>query len=230
MEMNTHVKRNSIWLHRLQNVISLHTKMVVWFEIAAVFGFAFLLIWVIAPLKNNLLTVGSVLLVLSFICLVYFRNGETRKTLGLDTKYLISSGFYCLVVTLGMAIVLGIGGYLAGTLRWELALIRRIFWYFFWAAFQQLFFQIFFTTQFKKVFANKYWVALCSALVFSLIHLPNSVLMGATLVSGFFWALIYFHFPNLFTIAVSHATLAVLLKFSLSNALTFGLRIGPGCP
>jgi membrane protease YdiL (CAAX protease family) len=172
---------------------------------------------------------GSVLLVLSFISLVYVRNGENRMTLGLGTKYLKPAGFYCICVTVGMAVGLGFWGYLAGTLRWEVALVQRIFWYFFWAAFQQLFFQIFFTTQFKKVIPNKMGVALCSALVFALIHLPNFLLMGATFVSGFCWALIYCRYPNLFSIALSHATLAVLLKFSLSNVLTCGLRIGPGC-
>ena len=229
METNTQAKWIPIWLLRLNSSISINSKAIIWLEILGVFGFAFLLIWAIAPLKNNLLTVGSVLLVLSFISLIYIRSGENRTTLGLSSKYLKSSGFYCLVLTLGMAVALGIWGYLAGTLRWEISLARRIFWYSFWAAFQQLFFQIFFTTQLKKVLANKYYVALFSALVFSLIHLPNLLLMGATLISGFFWALIYYSYPNLITIALSHGTLAVLLKYSLSKILTCGLRIGPGC-
>lgn len=227
--MNAHVKGVPVRLFRFSQTIQVNSKWLTWLEIGGMLGFAFLLIWVIAPLKNNGLTIGSVLLALSFICLVSVRNGENRMSLGFGTKYLKPAGFYCLLVTLGMVVVLGIWGHLAGTLRWEWTLIRRIFWYFFWAAFQQVIFQIFFTNQLKQVIPNKISVAFGSALIFALIHLPNWVLTGATFISGFCWALIYCSYPNLFSIALSHATLAVLLKFSLSDVLICGLRIGPGC-
>jgi len=227
--MNSQVKGMPVRLFRISHTIPVNSKWFTWLEIGGVVGFAFLLIWVIAPLKNNGLTAGSVLLVLSFIGLVSVRNGENRMTLGFGTTYLKPAGFYCLIVTLGIVGIIGIWGHLAGTLRWEWTLVRRIFWYFFWAAFQQVIFQVFFTNQLKKVIPNKIGVAFASALIFALIHLPNGVLMGATFFSGFCWALIYCSYPNLFSIALSHATLAVLLKFSLSDVLICGLRIGPGC-
>jgi membrane protease YdiL (CAAX protease family) len=64
------------------------------------------------------------------------------------------------------------------------------------------------------------------AAVFSLLHLPNVPLAGATFLGSVLWAAAYQSVPNLLAPAISHAALSFLLAFSLPPAWLNGLRVG----
>ncbi len=63
-------------------------------------------------------------------------------------------------------------------------------------------------------------VVLCTALIYSLVHLPslNFMLIMAALVCGLFWSLLFYFNKNLLTVIVSHAVwdVSVFVLFPIS--------------
>ena len=49
-----------------------------------------------------------------------------------------------------------------------------------------------------------------------------------TLVGGYVWCRLFHRQPNLFTLAISHGWLAVLVRYSWPAEWLHNLRIGPG--
>lgn len=64
------------------------------------------------------------------------------------------------------------------------------------------------------------WVVVCTALIYSLVHLPslNFMLIMAAFVCGLFWSAIYYYNRNLLTVLVSHALwdVSVFVLFPIS--------------
>jgi len=67
-----------------------------------------------------------------------------------------------------------------------------------------------------------------AALLFGAVHLPNTTLVAFTIVGGFTWCRLFHRAPNLFTLSLSHAALALLLQWALPPEWLHNLRIGPG--
>ncbi len=105
----------------------------------------------------------------------------------------------------------------------------HLFWqklldYPFWALFQQYIVLAFFFRRFKEVFSPHNWIAiLLTGLIFSLIHLPTPPLVIFCFIGGLFWTWTYHKFPNLFTIALSHAVLGACC----SSILFVYMNVGP---
>ena len=71
------------------------------------------------------------------------------------------------------------------------------------------------------------WLSvLVTAIIFSLLHLPNPTLMVATLIGGMIWAFIYQRAPNLFALALSHAAMSWMLVATLPESMLNHSRIG----
>ncbi|OGR83737.1 MAG: hypothetical protein A2901_02125 [Elusimicrobia bacterium RIFCSPLOWO2_01_FULL_54_10] len=114
-----------------------------------------------------------------------------------------------------------------GNLNYDNKFLMRFSEYVFWAFLQQIGLQTFFTWRVGNVIDNPYRAAGVVAVVFSMIHFPNPVLMIFTLIGGFFWSLSYLKAPNLYALAVSHGWLAVVALHSIPRSWLHQLRIGP---
>ena len=196
-------------------------------EISAIYLYAFCLVWLIAPSKNILLVIGTALCAVIFALVSHRLHGETMASIGFQTDNIRLSIKYHALFTITCLIIVGSWGFMAGSLEWNRGAIMKFFEYFFWAAFQQFFFLSFFTTRLKNIFSSRHQVALVSALLFSTIHAPNLFLITATFISGYFWAFIFYRYPNLLLTALSHAILAVALLRGLPEVINHGMRIGP---
>lgn len=228
MHVSPYLKNPDFLFYNIESYLHFDRQILKWLEILAIFSFALLLIWVIAPLRMTWLTIGTTLLALLFTILGHFYHKQNFTSLGLNFKNFMPCAKRCLYFSSGIVVIIAAWGWLEGSLQWKMSLYLNICGYFIWACFQQIFFQLFFTNRLKGVLKNSTHIAFVSALIFGFIHFPNYFLMGATFVSGFFWACIYLSYPNLYAIGLSHALLAVLLKYSLPNILVHGLKIGPG--
>jgi membrane protease YdiL (CAAX protease family) len=113
------------------------------------------------------------------------------------------------------------------TLNYDPTLPRRFAEYLVWAFLQQVGLQTFLTRRMQQVFRHPAAVAFASSVLFALIHLPNPLLMGFTLVGGMFWCLSFQKAPNLYALALSHAWLAVTALVCVPPAWMHQLRIGP---
>jgi len=67
---------------------------------------------------------------------------------------------------------------------------------------------------------------LVTAVLFSLAHIPNAVLISATLLMGLVFCWLFRRFRNIYALAVAHALFGLTLSVTLSPALTHNMRVG----
>ena len=67
---------------------------------------------------------------------------------------------------------------------------------------------------------------LAAALTFSLLHLPNGFLVGATFLVGLGSCWLYPRAKNLWVLGVAHGLLSLAVSFSISKSLASGMKVG----
>lgn len=70
--------------------------------------------------------------------------------------------------------------------------------------------------------------ASASATLFAIFHIPNPLLIAATLIAGIASCNLYRRVPNVFVLGVGHASVSFALFSALPLTLTHHMRIGPG--
>ena len=95
-----------------------------------------------------------------------------------------------------------------------------------WGLAQQYVLQGFINRRAQLVLGKGWLSVLVVAAVFSVLHLPNVWLVGATFAGGVVWAAIYQRAPNLFALAVSHSLMTWVIVSTLPPSALHHLRIG----
>lgn len=99
--------------------------------------------------------------------------------------------------------------------------------YFLWACVQQLLLGPVYSEYFKRHLKTSNILTACLvAVLFSIIHSPNHVLMLATLVSGVAWSYAWLKYENIYANAFSHALLALVFYQVMPEAWLGSARIG----
>jgi len=176
-----------------------------------IFGY----IWLVCPLyKKYWLHAIFIAMILALLAWSRHSRGESFRQLGFRWDNWVSSGRIVFAGTLAALLTL--------TLVWSLfrppdlrfyrdhAFWLRLVQYPLWALLQQYIALAFFFRRFREVFSPHHFLAiLASAATFSAMHIPNPPLIILTFLGGLFWSWAYHKRPNLFTIVLSHAILAV---------------------
>jgi membrane protease YdiL (CAAX protease family) len=74
--------------------------------------------------------------------------------------------------------------------------------------------------------AGAEYAPVLAALLFALLHLPNSWLTAVTFTWGVIACLVYRKAPNLWANGVAHGLLAALVYYALPRSVTSGLHVG----
>ena len=106
--------------------------------------------------------------------------------------------------------------------------IQNYSWLIWWALLQQYALQAIINRQAQIIWGQGFRSITIVGLIFSMLHLPNAVLMVATLAGGIIWAYVYQRAPNLFALALSHSIMTVALVWALPPSLLHSLRVGSG--
>jgi membrane protease YdiL (CAAX protease family) len=104
--------------------------------------------------------------------------------------------------------------------------IRNYGWLIWWALLQQYALQAIINRQAQIIWGQGFRSITVVGLIFFILHLPNAVLMVATLAGGMIWAYVYQRAPNLFALALSHSIMTVALIWTLPPSLLHSLRVG----
>ena len=95
-----------------------------------------------------------------------------------------------------------------------------------WGFLQHYVLQGFINRRAQIIWGTGWLSVLVTAIIFSVLHLPNPALMVATLIGGLIWAFIYQRAPNLFALALSHAAMSWVLVATLPESMLNHARIG----
>ncbi len=67
---------------------------------------------------------------------------------------------------------------------------------------------------------------MATALTFSLLHLPNSFLVGATFLTGLGSCWLYARAKNLWVLGLAHGLVSLAVSVSISKSLASGMKVG----
>jgi hypothetical protein len=134
---------------------------------------------------------------------------ETVKDYGLRFDNILPAIPPSLAFTLfGIALLLIISHYCGANIwQMEVCLFSMIL-YSFYGIIQQSLFQGILHRRLLFLMPGRILPILVTTILFTAVHLGNSSLVYLTLISGFFWSLLYQKWPNVITIGISHGLLA----------------------
>ncbi len=95
-----------------------------------------------------------------------------------------------------------------------------------WGLLQHYVLQGFINRRAQIIWGSGWLSIVITAVIFSLLHLPNPTLMVATLLGGLVWASVYQRAPNLFALALSHAAMSWVLVATIPESMLNHSRIG----
>jgi hypothetical protein len=97
-----------------------------------------------------------------------------------------------------------------------------------WCAFQQYLAQSYFHNRLMLVIRNRHVSSALIGIMFSATHIPNLILMIATLVAGTVFAEVFARYRNIWPLALAQAVGGLLLAAVVPDALMHHMRVGPG--
>jgi hypothetical protein len=97
-----------------------------------------------------------------------------------------------------------------------------------WCAFQQYLTQSYFNNRLMLVIRNRHVSSALIGIMFSATHIPNLILMVATLVAGIVFAEVFARYRNIWPLALAQAVGGLLLAAVAPDVLIHHMRVGPG--
>jgi len=203
-------------------------------EIVSVVSSVLIAEWILSASAGRSKLVVAIPVTLAFALIIYshVQRGETARELGLRLDTFLPA---LRLLLLPMFVISGIAlliGYLSGArldfFRWhaERLIVFQLALGFGWGLLQQYVLQSFINRRAQSVWGQGAVSVLVTALIFAVLHFPNSWLMVITFVGGVVWAFVYQRQPNLFALALSHGVMTWVLVSVLPPSALNHLRIG----
>ncbi len=202
-------------------------------EIAAVMAIPLLAIWVaplVIPERAALGRTMAVMVLLGLAVAVAINavHREAPHRLGFRLDNLAQASPPIAAFTLAGAAILLCIGWALGSVHLGRRFAGQLVLLPLWGIEQQYGLQAIINTRSQKILGQGPRSILLTAALFSLLHMPNPVLVGATFVAGCVWSAIYQRFPNLPALALSHGILSAILANSLPVWILPNMKVGWG--
>ncbi len=197
-------------------------------ELTCFIAFVQTMIWVTEPRASATIRLATYAAPAVYAVATARVHRESHRELGLRVDNIGVSAREVLPVTLALAAALAATGFALGSLRVNARGLDRAALYVVWAFLQQYALQAIVYRRLVLAGLGSPVAPLVAAVVFSSAHIPNAPLMAFTFAAGWLWTTWFKRHPNLFTLAFSHALLAVILVSALPPDLMQNLRVGPG--
>jgi hypothetical protein len=197
-------------------------------ELACFIAFVQLMIWVTEPHASRSIRLATYVALVVYAIVTARAHHESRGDLGLRLDNIAVSARDVFPATFVLGAALVIVGFALGSLRVDARGLDRALLYLVWAFLQQYALQAIVFRRLLVAGAGPRRAAFVAAIIFSSAHIPNVPLMAFTFAGGWLWTTWFRRHPNLFTLAVSHAVLAIVLVSALPPGVMQNLRVGPG--
>lgn len=194
-------------------------------EVSAGFVLVLLALW--SSRLMQLLLGGTAFL---WMVLVTLRSRPHAAQLGLRL-----SGMRRTLWIVGVAVVLAIMGVWTSVRLHTLHAVFRNFrveWaflaYIVWAMMQQFMLQDFFLTRLTRIVPTRTAAVVIAGLLFAVAHVPNPLLVVATLIWGIVACALFLRYRNLYVLGLAHAILGMCIAVAVPNAVHHQMRVGLG--
>ena len=198
-----------------------------WLDIAAMTALLLSYLWVWQRTFPGELFV-CIGLVVGLAVWSHWRRGETPRDLGFRLDNLVPAAIkvFSFVGPLIVAILL-VGMWLGSfrVLARDEFLARLTILPLFGLA-QQYLLLGFYLRRYQEALPGDRLPVLATALTFSLLHLPNSFLVGATFLAGLGSCWLYARARNLWVLGLAHGLLSLAVSVSISKSLASGMKVG----
>lgn len=194
-------------------------------EVAIAFGLILLVLWSERPTQT---IVG--LLTFFWILVSTLRSHRNAESLGLRLSGLRRSLW-----------IVGTAGLAAAGLLWIASQVHTlhivgvghsveasIVAYMLWALVQQFILQDFFLPRMLRILPSRTAAVIVTGALFAVAHIPNPLLMIATLVWGIVACALFLRYRNLYSLGIAHGILGLCLAISIPTAIHHQMRVGIG--
>jgi membrane protease YdiL (CAAX protease family) len=100
--------------------------------------------------------------------------------------------------------------------------------YIVWALMQQFILQDFFLLRLLRILPTRTNAVIAAALLFAIAHLPNPLLVIATVVWGLVACALFLRYRNLYVLGVAHAIFGMCLAVTIPSTVHHDMRVGLG--
>ena len=97
-----------------------------------------------------------------------------------------------------------------------------------WALVQQVILQDFFLTRLLRITPTRKLAVISAGVLFALVHVPNPLLVAATVVWGILACALFLRYRNLYVLGLAHAILGMCIAIAVPNQLHHHMRVGLG--
>ncbi len=168
---------------------------------------------------------------LAFVVLTHVLHHDTLRELGLALHELRGSAGIILPLAAaiyGPIVIYALARHRLALLWPGLFALQRFFGYVLWCCFQQYLAQSYFHRRLMQVVKGRHLRSILVGIMFGGAHLPNSILVVATLVGGVILAEVFARHPNIWPLALAQAVGGFLLAALVPAPLIHNMRVGPG--
>jgi membrane protease YdiL (CAAX protease family) len=100
--------------------------------------------------------------------------------------------------------------------------------YIVWALVQQFILQDFFLARLVRITPSRTLAVVVAGLLFAVAHIPNPLLVIATVVWGIVACALFLRYRNLYVLGLAHAILGMCIAIAVPNAVHHHMRVGLG--
>ncbi len=168
---------------------------------------------------------------LAVVLASHMAHRDTLRGLGLTFVELRASARLILPLAAAVYVPVEILGFASGRLTliapgWRT--LVSFAGYLVWCAFQQYVAQSYFHCRLMTLIPNRHVSSLAVALLFGAAHIPNPILMVATIIGGFILSEVFARHRNIWPLALAQAAGGFLIAALSPASLIHNMRVGPG--
>lgn len=200
-------------------------KLAVLLELAVGYALITVTIWTANPTQRILFWISAAW----FFCSAVFAalRGEPLGLKRPPLRMTLATISLVILIGAGMAAIAALAGTLHGLFGIRAPLLHAS-GYLVWALVQQYIQQSFFFARIEQLTSNGLLAGFWTALLFSLAHLPNPVLVPVTFVGGWILTELFRRYRTLYPLAVAHGLIGLAIAISVPDSIHHHMRVGLG--
>jgi membrane protease YdiL (CAAX protease family) len=195
------------------------------FEVILGYGLILAVIWTPNPLQRVLYWIA----LLTIVVITLLRR-EGLNTLGLGSRGFVPSLWIVGLALVLVAVTICVASRLhtLHSLFCHAPLFSHVWGYLVWALMQQFLLQSYFLARVLRLTPRRWQAVAITALLFSLAHIPNPVLVILTLIWGVISCVFFLRYRNLYTLALTHCILGICIAITIPDHVHRHMRVGLG--